>query len=256
MRNLICVCLLSVLALGACGGSDPDDDIQFGGGAASPGGGGSAPAANATVKGKISFEGTPPMPKKVSTTGDPKCVNPDLRAEDMIVSDGGLENVMIYVSSPVQGGFPTPTTEVLVDQMGCHYIPHAFTAMVNQPIKFRNSDNTSHNIHAHAEVNEPFNISQAVKGLEDIKRFSKAEIMLPIRCDVHNWMNAFVGVFTHPYHTVSKTGGAYELKLAPGKYEITAHHEKLGKKTMMVEVMENGTADLNFSFAATDKAAD
>jgi hypothetical protein len=69
-------------------------------------------------------------------------------------------------------------------------------------------------------------------------------------------MGAFVGVFPHPYHTVSKAGGAYELKLAPGMYEITAWHEKYGKKTMMVEVKDNDKKDLNFSFNANDKAAD
>jgi hypothetical protein len=69
-------------------------------------------------------------------------------------------------------------------------------------------------------------------------------------------MGAFVGVFDNPFNTVSKSGGAFELKLPPGNYEITAWHEKLGKKTMMVEVKDNDKKDLNFSFNANDKAAD
>jgi plastocyanin len=247
--------LAAILAFAGCGGGD-DDTIVIGGGdgAAATGGGGTAPAATATVKGKIPWEGEAPMPRKISTSGDPKCMNPDLRDESVVVSDGGLENVMVYVSSAVSGSFPTPATPVVVDQLGCQYIPHAFTVMVNQPITFKNSDDTAHNIHAWAEVNETFNASQARKGLEDTKRFTKPEIMMPIRCDVHNWMNTFVGVFAHPYHTVTTTGGAFELKLPPGEYEITAHHEKHGKKTGMVTVADNGTADLNFSFSANDKA--
>jgi hypothetical protein len=65
-------------------------------------------------------------------------------------------------------------------------------------------------------------------------------------------MLAFIGVFNHPLHTVSKTGGAYELKLPAGTYEITAQHEKLGKQTQMVTVAENGSADLNFTFKAAN----
>lgn len=254
MRKLVlCVSMISLLAYAGCGGSNEDDlatILKEGGGAA---GGATAPAATATVKGKISFEGDVPMARKIPTSGDPKCMNPDLRAEDTIVSDGGLENVMIYVSSAVSGSFPVPATPVVIDQVGCQYVPHVVTVQVNQPIRFRNSDDTSHNVHAHTDVNATYNQSQVRKGMESDHKFSKPEIMMPIRCDVHNWMNSFVGVFAHPYHTVSKTGGAYELKLPAGKYEITAHHEKYGKKTMMVEVADNGSADLNFSFSATDK---
>jgi plastocyanin len=245
-KLLLSVVLLSLMSFSGCGGGGDDEPVVFGGGA----GGGTAPDATATVKGKISFEGTPPMPRKVPTSGDPKCMNPDLREETIVVSDSGLQNVMVYVSSAVPGKFPTPTTEVMVTQMGCQYKPHAFTVMVNQPIRFTNDDDTSHNIHTHGELNETINISQAKKGSTDVKKFTKPEIMLPIKCDVHNWMNSFAGVFAHPYHTVSTASGAYELKLPAGKWEITAQHEKLGKKTMMVEVADNGSADLNFSFSA------
>ena len=97
---------------------------------------------NATIKGKVSFEGTPPVQKNIPTTSDPGCKNPDLKEESFVVSDGGLENVILYVSGgDIQGKtFPTNTNEVLLDQEGCHYKPHALTLQVNQPLKIRNSD--------------------------------------------------------------------------------------------------------------------
>jgi plastocyanin len=61
---------------------------------------------------------------------------------------------------------------------------------VGQPLKIVNSDETAHNIHAWAEVNKPFNESQSSKGVETTKTFDKEEVLLPVRCDVHNWMNA------------------------------------------------------------------
>jgi plastocyanin len=173
-------------------------------------------------------------------------------AEDTVVSDGGLENVILYVSGgDIQGkSFPTPKEAKTLDQHGCHYVPHALTLQVGQPLKIVNSDETAHNIHAWATVNAPFNESQSSKGVETIKMFDKEEMLLPVKCDVHNWMNAYIGVFKHPFHTVSGKGGAYELKLTAGTYEITAEHEKLGTQTAMITVAADGSVDQNFTFKA------
>jgi plastocyanin len=242
--------MLSLLALGACG---KDEDPFGSAGGNAPGGGGPTVALNSTVKGKIVFEGTAPTPKKIPTSSDPGCMNPNLVSEDVVVSDGGLEHVMLFVSKGHEGkSFPPKTEVVTLDQMGCHYIPHALTLQVNQPLRVLNSDDTAHNIHAHPMINAGFNESQSRKGVESTKTFTKEEILFPVKCDVHNWMLAFIGVFNHPLHTVSKTGGAYELKLPAGTYEITAQHEKLGKQTQMVTVAENGSADLNFTFKAAN----
>jgi predicted small lipoprotein YifL len=214
--------------------------------------------ATATVTGKIAFEGTPPPNDKIQMSSDPYCQMHAAdypTAETVKVSDGGLENVIIYVSSGLPSGvtYATPTTPVEIDQQNCHYIPHAFTMMTNQPLKVKNNDMTLHNIHAWAEKNPQFNVAQPVKGLVSDTKFANPEVPLPIRCDVHKWMGAFVGVFDHPFHTVSKQGGTFELKLPPGNYEITTWHEKYGKKTMMVEVKDNDKKDVNFSYSASDK---
>lgn len=254
-KTLLAISLLSLLSYAGCGGGG-DDPFKGGDG----GGAATGPSVplTATVKGKIAFEGTAPAPKKISTSSDPGCKNPDLVSEEYVVSDGGLENVILYVSGGLEGkSFPTSKEVVTLNQMGCHYIPHALTLQTGQPLKIVNSDDTAHNIHAWAEVNTPFNESQASKGVETVKMFDKPEMLLPVRCDVHNWMNAFIGVFDHPLHTVSKAGGAYELKLPAGTYEITAEHEKLGSQKQMVTVTDGGTADLNFTFKMADtKPAD
>ncbi|HET9217044.1 MAG TPA: hypothetical protein VFR18_08700 [Terriglobia bacterium] len=246
-KGLVTISLLSLLGFAACGGNKDPFDIPAGGA-----GGGGGPVANltATVKGKIAFEGTAPTPKKLSTSSDPNCKNPNLVSEEVVVSDGGLENVIVYVSGGDLAGksFPAATELKTLDQQGCHYIPHALTLQVGQPLKILNSDETAHNVHAWAMVNMPFNESQSSKGVETIKKFDKEEVMFPVRCDVHNWMNAFVGVFNHPLHTVSGKGGAFEMKLPAGTYEVTAIHETLGKQTGTVTVADNGSADLNFTF--------
>jgi hypothetical protein len=82
--------------------------------------------------------------------------------------------------------------------------------------------------------------------------FDKPEVLLPVKCDVHGWMRAFIAVLSNPYGTVSTEGGKYELKLPAGKYEITAIHEKYGKQTAMVEVKDGDHTPMDFKFKASD----
>ena len=258
--SFFCALLLAVTMVAACGGGGETNGVPPppSGGGASGGPAFDMSKANATVTGKISFEGTPPPNDKVQMTSDPYCQQHAAdypTVETVKVSDGGLENVIVYVSSGLPAGtsYGTPTTSVEINQKNCHYIPHVFTMMTNQPLKIKNSDMTLHNIHAWAEKNPQFNVGQPVPNMVNETKFSNPEVPLPIRCDVHKWMGAFVGVFDHPFHTVSKQGGTFELKLPPGNYEITAWHEKYGKKTMMVQVADNDKKEVNFSYSANDK---
>ena len=250
-KSLLLIALISSLAYTACSAGDPSIPPLPPNANPNGGGGSDSSPRNATVKGKIAFEGTAPERKKLPTSADPGCMNSGLLDESVVVSDGGLENVIIYVSGGpgLEGKTFAPVKEVAtLDQMGCHYIPHALALQTNQKLKIMNSDMVAHNIHGFAEVNPQFNEPQAHKGDETEKTFTKEEIMFPIRCDVHNWMNAFVGVFKTPLHTVSGKGGSFELKMPAGMYEFTAIHEKLGKQTKMVEIADGGSVDLNFSF--------
>jgi plastocyanin len=256
-KRLSFVCALAfLLALAACGKSE-ENAVPPAAGPNATGGGTPAPAATGTLSGKIAFEGTAPVNAKIQMAADPYCAknSKDPMTEDFEVKDGGLQNVIVYVSSPVTGSFPTPTDAVTIDQHDCHYVPHVFTLMVGQKLSIKNSDETLHNIHAFADVNEQFNVGQAVKGMTNDHVFTKAEMPLPFKCDVHKWMSAFAGVFTHPYETVSKEGGAYEIKLPPGNYEITAWHEKLGPQKQNIEVKE-GSNTLNFTFKPAPASAD
>jgi hypothetical protein len=259
---LFCASLLVVALVSACGGGGGETNAPppaAGGGNAAGGAAFDMSKANSTITGKITFDGTPPPNDKIQMSADPYCAqktagqNPT--TETVKVSDGGLENVIVFVSSGLPSGvsYATPTTPVEINQENCHYVPHVFTMMTNQPLKVKNSDMTLHNIHAWAEKNPQFNVGQPVKDMVSETKFANPEVPLPVRCDVHKWMGAFIGVFDHPFETVSKSGGSFELKVPPGNYEITAWHEKFGKKTMMVMVGDNDKKEVNFTFSANDK---
>ncbi len=252
MRKLsLLVCSFMLLSLAACGGNSSSIDIPPAPAGGASGGGEAPPPTTASVTGKISFEGEVPKPVKIPTSSDPSCTK-ELFTEDTKVKDGGLENVIIYVSGGLEGKtYAPPSTPVEINQQNCHYIPHAFVLQVNQELDIRNSDMTLHNIHAFTDVNTPFNTGQPVPMVTK-HMFDKKEILLPVKCDVHKWMAAFIAVVDNPFATVSAEGGSYELKLPAGKFEITAIHEKYGKQTAMVEVKDGDKTPLNFKFKAAD----
>ena len=193
--------------------------------------------ATATVRGKISFGATPPKNDKIQMSSDPYC--------------------QMHAADYPAAAYTPPANAVDIVQQNCHYIPPVFTIMTNQTLNVKDGDMTLHNIHVWAEKNHQFNASQPLKGMGTPAMFALSEVPLPIRCDVHKWMGAFAGVFDHPFETVSTASGAFELpKLPPGTYEITAWHEKFGKKTSMVTVADNDKKEINFSFNGNDKTAD
>ena len=77
------------------------------------------------------------------------------------------------------------------------------------------------------------------------------EILIPVKCNQHPWMKAYIGVIKHPFFAVSKDDGTFELKgVPPGTYTVAAWHEKYGEKTAQVKVDAKGTATTDFSFDA------
>src|SRR6185369_2307788 len=166
-----------------------------------------------TISGVISFNGTPPAPKKIDTTADPVCgqKSPNLMTDDVMIKDGKVANTFVYIKEgTVQGGkkigdyaWATPTSEVQLDQNGCHYAPHVLGVMVNQKLKITNSDATQHNIHPTPKLNQEWNQTQP--------------------------------------------NGA-----PPGKYTVIAWREGQTpeEKPMEVTVTANGSAKADFSFGA------
>jgi plastocyanin len=162
-----------------------------------------------------------------------------------------LQNVFVYVKDGLGTlKFPVPPAPLVLDQKGCQYRPHVFGVQVGQPIEILNSDATLHNIHAWPMANAEFNKGQALQGMKDTHVFSTREVMVPFRCDVHRWMNSFVGVLDHPFFAVTGADGSFSLKgLPPGTYTIEAWHEKFGTKTASVTVGAKESKDVAFTFS-------
>ena len=217
--------------------------------ATAPGGGG-AGAGSGSIAGKVSFEGSPDAPQKVKLSADAKCAamhKDGLERQNIKVKDGGLKDALVYVKSGVSGSYPAPAEPVLLDQQGCDYHPHMLAMQAGQPLKIRNSDDTLHNIHPKPKNNEEFNVGQPKKGLESEKKFANPEVMIPVGCDVHPWMRAYISVLSNPFFAVTKEDGTYEIKGLPdGEYEVEVLHGKVKGMTQKVSV-KGGAAKADFS---------
>jgi hypothetical protein len=214
-------------------------------------------AGAATITGKALFEGQTPVAQPVRMEADPVCLSlhtEPVTTEEVVANPNGtLKNVFVYVKEGLSGkSFPAPTTPVLFDQIGCKYEPHVLGVQVNQPFEILNSDGTLHNVHALAKTNKEFNIGMPIKGMKIKKQFTAPEVMVKMKCEVHPWMAAYVGVLDHPFFAVSGDDGSFQIKdLAPGNYVLEAWHEKYGTATQNVTIAAEGdTQDVSFQFKA------
>jgi plastocyanin len=208
-----------------------------------------------TVSGRVTFEGTPPTPQRVRMDSDPLCMPDGAPTSELLVvgADGGVRNVFVYVKDGVHGSYAPPTTPVALDQKGCRYAPHVFGVQVGQPVSITNSDPAVHNVNAAARTNDGFNLIQQPKSQSSTRTFGKQEVMIPIRCDVHPWMNAWAGVVAHPFFAVTSDDGRFEIgRLPKGTYTIEAWHEQLGTATQTVTV--DGTQPATVSFTLKKQA--
>jgi plastocyanin len=214
------------------------------------------PRGNGAIAGTVRFGGTPPANPTIDMSEEPDCAGKHQGAPtdpQYVVNNGMFGNVFVYVKSGLPAGaeYTAPSTPVVLDQSGCLYHPRVFGVMAGQPIEIRNSDPMLHNIKAVPDQNRGFNISQPREGMMTSRTFNAPEIMVPFECNVHGWMNAFVGVMEHPFFATSGEDGSFTIDGLPaGTYEIEAWHELAGTQTQSVTVPETGAVNVEFTFTA------
>ena len=216
--------------------------------------------AASTINGTITFAGKPPVLRPLAMDADPVCAKKHAKPvlAEMLVLGGGstMGNVIVYVSKGLPAGktWPAPKTPVTLDQQGCLYVPHAMGIMVGQPYRILNSDGILHNVHTLPKINPSFNRAMPATLKEATTTFAKPEPIFQIKCDVHPWMSAYIGVFTHPFFSVTSADGKFTIAgLDAGTYEITAWHERLGTQTASITVTGSDTKTQDFKFAVAAK---
>lgn len=217
--------------------------------AATPG-----PSGTASIRGTVRLTGTAPANPTIDMGDEPKCKEryaTTPRDPKVVAGAGGvLANAFVYVKAglPAGASYPPAAAPVEIDQEGCLYKPRVLGLMVGQQLAIKNGDPLLHNIKALPKGNRPFNISQPTAGMTTVRTFATPEVMIPLECNVHGWMHAFVGVLPHPYFATTASDGTFSIPNLPaGTYTIEVWHETLGTHEASVTVGDGETKTADFT---------
>jgi plastocyanin len=199
-----------------------------------------AAAGAGTLKGAVRFTGGPIQAKQLKVTVDHAVCGTSKEAEDIVLSPGGIRNVVVSLVTPPPNVKWTAAPPVQMDQKQCVFAPRVIVVPVGGTVEFLNSDRLLHNLHSASADNPVFNRTQP-KGRTIPIAFRKPEI-IRIDCDLHPWMRAWVVVAEHPFYAVSDDQGEFVLQnVPPGNYTLQIWQESLGTLKKDVTVAEGVT---------------
>jgi plastocyanin len=203
---------------------------------------------DATLRGRVTFPGPAPqfapLKNEPCHDGAPKTI-PDERV--VVGPGGGLMNVFVYVDGgpAVDGRTLAPA---VLDQVNCRYVPHAVGVVVGQPLRVKSSDPVYHNTHYTPARNPSGNFGLLRAGHERDVQFVAPEVF-PVKCDVHPWMLAYVGVFDNPFFDVTDESGGFDIAALPaGSYTVVARHALYGERRQQVTVPPGQAVEVSFEF--------
>jgi hypothetical protein len=212
------------------------------------------PSTAGSISGTVKLDGAPPVFKPINMSAEAACIqaNPSAVVPPIVVTGarGALANAVVYVKSGLGSyRFDIPTSPVVLDQKGCMYEPRILAVMTGQPYEVHNEDQTIHNVHPMPRVNRPWNKSEPIGDPPIEATFTKPELAIPIACNIHPWMRAFMFVFAHPYFAITPKTGDFELKgIPPGTYVIEAWQERFGTQDQTVTLGPKEAKTIDFVF--------
>lgn len=214
------------------------------------------PSTAGSITGTVTLDGPAPAMKPIDMSANQACVqaNPTPVIPPVIVvgGHGALANVVVYVKSGLGSyRFDVPQETAVLVQKNCMYEPHVMALMTGQPFEVQNDDPTMHNVHPMPKHNRQWSNSQPAGSAPLRETFTHAEFAMPVLCNVHPWMRAYVFVFDNPYYAVTSKSGTFALDgLPPGTYTIEAWHENYPAQEQTTTVGAKESKTISFTFEA------
>ncbi len=200
------------------------------------------------IEGVIRFEGDRPEDRKLQIVKDHETCEkgPSTRARIRTDDKQNVADAVVYLFDIREGrDFAKREKPPQIDQRNCNFEPHVMAVKAGEDVEILNSDPVAHNINASQRIYTLFNILQPQKDMKATQKFDRPGLV-SIRCNVHDWMEAWVWVFRHPYHQVTGDDGAFKLTdIPPGTYQLAVWQETLGETFHDVEVKAGETTKLD-----------
>ena len=196
-------------------------------------------AGGVALKGRVVFDGVPPVSEKVEVKSDRSVCGAQKETSKIILgSNKGVANAVVKIlelkepaAAPKKGD---------LDQINCEFDPHVQALPVGSTLVLTSSDAVLHNAHAfYEDGSTAFNIAVPIVGMEVDKKLDKPGV-IRLRCDAgHTWMNAYLVVVQEPFYAMTDKEGSFTIEgVPPGKYTVEIWQEWLGKTAQSVEVKE------------------
>jgi len=166
----------------------------------------------------------------------------------------GIKDAVVSLTG-IQGGKSLATlgSNFVIGQKDCAYEPHMLLVPVHAQVQILNDDQVLHNIHTFSKVNPPMNLAQPKFKRKLEVSFSEPE-KIPVRCDIHAWMNTWIVVVDHPYHALTDEEGNFMLEgVPPGTYTLTCWQELLGEQSREVTISEGSDLKVEFEYEELER---
>ncbi|GAX62447.1 plastocyanin [Candidatus Scalindua japonica] len=156
-------------------------------------------------------------------------------------------DTVVYIEKAGDNNFEPPEEHGVVDQLNLIFVPHVIAVQKGTTIDFPNSDLVRHNVFSTPDSCNQFNLGTYDIGASKPVTFNES-CEVPLLCNVHAEMSAYVVVLDNPYFAVTAKDGNFKVdNVPPGTYKLKTWHEKLRSEEQDVSVEGGRTVEVNFT---------
>lgn len=156
-----------------------------------------------------------------------------------------LANVIVSIKDAPASAAP-PATRAVIAQRDESFVPRVAAITRGSTVEFPNLDSLFHNVFSLSRGGS-FDLGRYPRGESRSRTFTRAGL-IKVYCHFHSGMSATIAVFDHPFYTVPSTDGSFVLEdVPPGRYRLSAWHERIGENVASIEVTAGGTARAAFA---------
>jgi plastocyanin len=190
-----------------------------------------------TIRGRVTL---PTIPQGLAR---PNVAEPSSASHAVV----NRRRAVVYLeSAPRQAFGELPAGKARMDQRAEQFSPRVLAITAGTAVEFPNNDRTFHNVFSLSRV-RTFDLGRFAPGrMPPPVRFDRPGIV-PVSCDIHSHMRAYILVFSHPFFAVSDDDGQYTIESVPaGTYSLVAWSELGSTAPRRVTVPDGGSVEADF----------